>query len=66
MKTKLTASELAKRLRVHRQTIWAWVRQGRLPCQRIGLRPILFDEKEVEEFLRYKTERKKTGGNGPD
>jgi excisionase family DNA binding protein len=52
MATKLTAAELAGRLRVNVQTIWAWVRQGRLPCQRLGLRPILFDEQEVEEFLR--------------
>ena len=54
MGAKLTAAELAQRLRVHRQTIWAWVRQGRLPCQRIGLRPILFDEKEVEDFFATK------------
>ena len=59
MGNKLTAVELASRLRVHVQTVWSWVRKGRLPCQRIGLRPILFDEEDIEEFLRSKKEEVK-------
>lgn len=62
MGTKLTAPELAAKLRVHVQTIWAWVRKGKLPSQRIGLRPILFDEQEIEEFLRRKKGRRKRTG----
>ena len=54
MGVKITAEELADRLHVHVQTIYAWVRSGRLPCQRIGVRPVLFDEKEIEDWLKTK------------
>lgn len=54
MGNKLTAEELAKRLHLNVQTVYAWVRKGKLPCQRIGLRPVLFDEDEIEEFMKSK------------
>ncbi len=58
MATKLTADEIALRLRVTVQTVYAWVRSGKLPCQRLGHRPILFVEEEVEKALN---KNRKTG-----
>jgi excisionase family DNA binding protein len=52
MGKKLTVVELADRLRVHRDTVYSWVRRGAIPCQRVGQRPILFDVDEVEEAMR--------------
>jgi DNA binding domain, excisionase family len=57
METKLTAEELAKHLRVDKRTIYHWASAGLLPCQRIGRRTILFDEKEIEEYLKKASQR---------
>lgn len=52
MGKKLTVNELARELRVHPKTVYRWVSRGLLPCQRIGLKPILFDLEEVHSVLR--------------
>jgi excisionase family DNA binding protein len=52
MQKYLDACELAKRLRVTRETVLAWTRRGWVPCLRIGRRPVLFDPVEVDKALR--------------
>ncbi len=52
MSEKLTAAEVAKWLKVSKQTVLTWARQGKLPCQRVGFRPVLFDREEIEKLLQ--------------
>jgi excisionase family DNA binding protein len=59
MGKKLTAAELAERLQMNIQTIYKFARAGRIPCQRIGLRPIRFDEDEIEKFLKDSDKKRK-------
>jgi excisionase family DNA binding protein len=53
MGQKLTAAQLAEKLHVRKQTILTWARQGKIPSQRLSIRPVLFDEEEVEKALKY-------------
>jgi excisionase family DNA binding protein len=46
-----TVQETADSLGVTSQTIRAWIKDGRLKCQRIG-RPIYITEKNILEFLK--------------
>ena len=46
-KTLITVAEAAELLGVKRQTIYLWVRQGLLPCYRVGKRLIKFDPDEL-------------------
>lgn len=50
----LTALELAKRLRVTRNTIYNWISRGWIPVLRIGQRKVLFDPEAVEAALKQK------------
>ncbi len=45
-----TIPETAQALRVTPQTIRAWIKQGKLKGQRIGI-PILITENNLKEFL---------------
>jgi excisionase family DNA binding protein len=45
-----TVQEAAKALQVTAQTIRAWIKQGKLPAQRIG-RPILITDENIKTFL---------------
>lgn len=52
MNNLVNASELSLRLKVTRETILVWARQGIIPCLRATRRPVLFDPVEVEKALR--------------
>jgi excisionase family DNA binding protein len=62
MAKKLRVEELAKRLGLNCATIRRWARNGKLPCQRLGLRPIWFDEEEVETALKATSSAQRMGG----
>ncbi len=53
----ITPNEIAERLGVERQTIYLWVRQGRIPYYRLG-RLIKFDENEVLAYFRAEADNK--------
>jgi excisionase family DNA binding protein len=53
----ITPNEIAGRLGVERQTIYLWVRQGRIPYYRLG-RLIKFDENEVLAYFRAEADNK--------
>ena len=46
----LTTEELAEKLKVSRQTVWLWRKQG-LPALKIG-RSIRFNAIEVDEWIK--------------
>jgi excisionase family DNA binding protein len=49
----LTLSEAAFRLgQVHRTTVMRWVKDGRLHCVRLSRKAILFEEDELDRFIR--------------
>jgi len=49
----LTLSEAALHLgHVHRTTIMRWVREGRLRCIRLSRKAILFEQVELDRFVR--------------
>jgi len=49
----LTLSEAALHLgHVHRTTIMRWVREGRLRCIRLSRKAILFEQAELDRFVR--------------
>jgi excisionase family DNA binding protein len=50
MDEKLTASELAKKLKVSVAAVRKWTRQG-LPCDRLGKRLVRFDQEKVLRWL---------------
>ncbi len=50
MDEKLTARELAQKLKVSLAAIRKWTRQG-MPCERLGKRLVRFDRR-AEEWLR--------------
>ena len=56
--TLITVEEAAKLLGVKRQTVYVWVRQGLIPCYRVGKRLIKFDE--IELLASFKIERSAT------
>lgn len=57
-KVLITVNEAAKLLGVKRQTLYVWVRQGLLPCYRVGKRLIKFDTDEL--LACFKVERSMT------
>ena len=52
--TLLTSRELAQRLRVNRDTVLRWTRQGRIPCLRGSQKPLLYDLQAVESALQQR------------
>jgi excisionase family DNA binding protein len=49
----ITLTEAAFRLgRVHRTTIMRWVREGKLKCVRLSRKAILFEQVELDRFIR--------------
>ncbi len=49
----ITLTEAAFRLgRVHRTTIMRWVREGKLKCVRLSRKAILFEQGELDRFIR--------------
>ena len=55
MNKLISASELAGGRGVGRATVYAWVRQGRLPALRLGRRGVLrFDPADLEPWLQSK------------
>jgi len=52
MKQLLTATELARVLKVRPETIYRLRKSGRIPCYRLGQRRVRFDLEEVLECLR--------------
>lgn len=43
--------EVAEALQVRPETVRRWIKEGKIPSQRIG-RPILITEKNLREFLK--------------
>ena len=62
-KTLITVEDAAKLLGVKRQSIYLWVRQGLIPCYRIGKRLIKFDADEL--LSCFKVERSVTTPRPP-
>jgi excisionase family DNA binding protein len=54
--TLLNVTEVAKRLRVSRPTIYEWCAKGILPHIRMGVRMLRFRETDIE---KYKNRRSK-------
>ena len=50
----LTSRELAQSLRVNRDTILRWTRQGRIPCLRGSQKPLLYDLRAVLAALEQR------------
>lgn len=48
----LTIDQVATRFGVHRKTVRAWIRTGRLRAFRIGPRLIRIDPEAVDQFSR--------------
>ena len=46
----MTVAEAAAIFKLPPSTIYAWVREGRLPCYRLGPRAILFTRELLDEF----------------
>lgn len=59
MRRFVKSSEIAARYRVSVETVRAWARRGWIPSIRIGLRPILFDPKEVDRALQKRGDRRR-------
>jgi excisionase family DNA binding protein len=55
MPKMLTVEEVATALHLSDQTVWRYVREGRLPASKIGRR-YLIPENAVEEMLEPKQE----------
>lgn len=62
-KTLITVEEAAGLLGVKRQTVYLWVRQGSIPCYRVGKRLIKFDADEL--LSCFKVERDGTTPQPP-
>ena len=49
-----TVSEIERKLRVSRQTLWRWRREGNIPAgQRFRSRQVVFTEAEVEKIRGF-------------
>lgn len=46
------AKQVAALWGVTARTVYSWVDQGLMPCQRLGARLIRFSERDLAEFLR--------------
>lgn len=47
----LTTSELSRFINWHKQTIFKWIEEGKIPYMRIG-HEYRFNRKEIEEWLK--------------
>ena len=47
----LTIKQVAELLQVHEQTAWRYVKQGRLPCVRLGRRAIRVALQDLNDFI---------------
>ncbi len=46
------AAEVARRLSIHQQTLWSWIRQGRFPPGiRIGAARTIWTEQQIAQWL---------------
>ena len=61
MNDVLTPTEVAKKLRVHRDTVLRWLREGRLPGQKLGYRTWRITEDNIREFLERERKRTQKG-----
>jgi excisionase family DNA binding protein len=52
MERLLTVAEVADKLQVKASTIYAWVRQNKIPYIRVG-RLIRFTTKQIEDFINH-------------
>jgi excisionase family DNA binding protein len=59
----ITVDVAARLLGVKRQTVYLWVRQGLIPCYRVGKRLIKFDKDEL--LSCFKVERSVTAPSSP-
>jgi len=53
----LTINEVAKRLGVHRNTVYIWIDKGLLKGRRIGSRALRVTEQDLEDFIRHNNRR---------
>ena len=55
----LTVEQVAERLQVHRDTVYAWIRSGQLPGYRIGGRKAGFriKQSDLERFVEARREQ---------
>ena len=51
-KSLMTPDDLAKILSVNRQTIFRWVREGKLGCVKLSLKKPRFTEEQLAEFIQ--------------
>lgn len=54
MKKLLTSKEMADILRIKINTLYVWTSKKKIPYQKMG-HGIMFDEEEIERWLRTKT-----------
>ena len=48
----LTAEELAEKLKVHRETVYRWVKGNKIPILRLENGDYRFKQDEVEQVMR--------------
>lgn len=53
----LTTEEVAKILRVTRQTLWIWRKEGKGPTWVRAGKRVLYPKRKLEEFLGYELEK---------
>lgn len=51
MSTYLTPTEVAEVLRVHRTTIYTWIRQGKIPFLRLPSGDVRISQRELDKWL---------------
>jgi excisionase family DNA binding protein len=47
----LTIDELSERLKIPKKTIYKWVREGKIPCRKLG-KHLRFIESEIDQWLQ--------------
>ena len=47
----LTVKQVAEVLQFHRQTVWRLIKEGRLPCIRLGRRAIRVSRQDLDDFI---------------
>ena len=57
LETIYTVAEVAKALRVHEETIYKKVREGRIKCADLGPRIVRIPQSEVERLMKCSGER---------
>jgi excisionase family DNA binding protein len=56
MENPLTAQEVAERYSVTVETVWRWIRTGRLPAMRLTKRNYRIRREDLEAFERGETQ----------